>query len=209
LSGKQSPGRRHAASVGDSPCRSKARPVHHRRVARHGLAMRCVPREDGAQHRPSPARPQRRIRGFPGTIPTPPPKTSYEGSGGRVPSSRVARRSRVGMRFARTAAHSSPPPPHGVNSCVNKRVFFFFWRQSRDEVATPGHQAFRPTHSVTTRGTCVVSKYAIPIERSRNPQSSGSLPPLRHEGEMVRPTRLHHRKFGMSMSRAGLAGEWA
>ena len=71
-------------------------------------------------------------------------------------------------------------------------------------VAETDMKRFDLMHQVNTRGTFMVSKYAIPhLEKAKNPHILMILAAARHAGEMVcRHTGYSMAKFGMSLVRA-------
>jgi citronellol/citronellal dehydrogenase len=80
---------------------------------------------------------------------------------------------------------------------------------SRTPVADTDMRRFDLMHQVNTRGTFMVSKYAIPhLEKSANPHILMNSPPLdMREKWFAGSTGYSIAKFGMSLVVLGLAGE--
>src|SRR5579864_2034485 len=76
-------------------------------------------------------------------------------------------------------------------------------------VAHTDMRRFDLMHQINTRGTFMVSKYAVPfLERSTNPHILMLSPPLDMAEKWFAPhTAYSMAKFGMSMAALGLAGE--
>src|SRR5690348_6670945 len=99
----------------------------------------------------------------------------------------------------RTAAHFG-----GLDIVVNNASAI-----SLTPVATTDMRRFDLMHQVNTRGTFLVSKYAIPhLARAANPHILMLSPPLDIQEKWFAPhTAYSIAKFGMSLVALGLAGE--
>src|SRR5215470_9973693 len=101
--------------------------------------------------------------------------------------------------ITRTAAHFG-----GIDIVVNNASAI-----ALASVAATEMRRFDLMHQINTRGTFVVSKYAIPhLAKARNPHILMMSPPLDMAEKWFAPhTAYTMAKFGMSMVALGLAGE--
>jgi citronellol/citronellal dehydrogenase len=136
---------------------------------------------------------------LPGTIHT--AATEIEAAGGRALALAVDVREESAVRdaIARTAAHFG-----GIDIVVNNASAI-----SLTPVADTDMRRFDLMHQINTRGTFMVSKYAIPhLAKAQNPHILMMSPPLDMAEKWFAPhTAYTMAKFGMSMVVLGLAGE--
>jgi len=136
---------------------------------------------------------------LPGTIHT--AAAEIEAAGGRALALAVDVRDEVAVATAieRTAAHFG-----GLDIVVNNASAI-----SPTPAATTDMRRFDLMHQVNTRGTFLVSKYAIPhLARAANPHILMLSPPLDMREKWFAPhTAYSLAKFGMSLVALGLAGE--
>jgi citronellol/citronellal dehydrogenase len=126
---------------------------------------------------------------------------AIEQAGGRALPLAVDVRDEAAVKSAieKTAAHFG-----GLDIVVNNASAV-----SRTPVADTDMKRFDLMHQVNTRGTFIVSKYAIPyLEKSANPHILMNSPPLdMQEKWFAGSTGYSIAKFGMSLVALGLAGE--
>jgi citronellol/citronellal dehydrogenase len=136
---------------------------------------------------------------LPGTIHT--AAAEIAAAGGRALPLAVDVRDEAAVQTAidRTAAHFG-----GLDIVVNNASAV-----SLTPVAATDMRRFDLMHQVNTRGTFLVSKYAIPhLERAANPHILMLSPPLDMRERWFAPhTAYSIAKFGMSLVALGLAGE--
>jgi len=138
---------------------------------------------------------------LPGTIHT--AAAEIEAAGGRALPLAVDVRDEDAVKdaIARTAAHFG-----GIDIVVNNASAISLTPATATEM-----RRFDLMHQINTRGTFMVSKYAIPhLARSGNPHILMMSPPLDMATKWFAPhTAYTMAKFGMSMVVLGLAGELA
>jgi citronellol/citronellal dehydrogenase len=126
---------------------------------------------------------------------------AIEKAGGRALPLAVDVRDEAAVKSAidKTAAHFG-----GLDIVVNNASAV-----SRTPVADTDMKRFDLMHQVNTRGTFMVSKYAIPhLEKAQNPHILMNSPPLdMQEKWFAGSTGYSIAKFGMSLVALGLAGE--
>ena len=126
---------------------------------------------------------------------------AIEQAGGRALPLAVDVRDEAAVKSAieRIAAHFG-----GLDIVVNNASAV-----SRTPVADTDMKRFDLMHQVNTRGTFMVSKYAIPhLEKAQNPHILMNSPPLdMQEKWFAGSTGYSIAKFGMSLVALGLAGE--
>ncbi len=136
---------------------------------------------------------------LPGTIHT--AAAEIEAAGGRALPLAVDVRDEAAVKAAidQAAAHFG-----GLDVVVNNASAI-----SLNPVAATDMRRFDLMHQVNTRGTFLVSKYAIPhLERAANPHILMLSPPLDMREQWFAPhTAYSIAKFGMSLVALGLAGE--
>src|SRR5262250_3652506 len=136
---------------------------------------------------------------LPGTIHT--AAAEIEAAGGRALALAVDVRDEASVKdaIARTAAHFG-----GIDIVVNNASAI-----SLTPVANTDMRRFDLMHQINTRGTFMVSKYAIPhLAKAQNPHILMMSPPLDMAEKWFAPhTAYTMAKFGMSMVVLGLAGE--
>src|SRR5215471_3090065 len=136
---------------------------------------------------------------LPGTIHT--AAAEIEAAGGRALALAVDVRDEASVKdaIARTAAHFG-----GVDIVVNNASAI-----SLTNVTDTDMRRFDLMHQINTRGTFMVSKYAIPhLEKSHNPHILMNSPPLDlQEKWFAGSTGYSIAKYGMSLVALGLAGE--
>jgi citronellol/citronellal dehydrogenase len=136
---------------------------------------------------------------LPGTIHT--AAAEIEAAGGRALALAVDVREEDAVKDAieRTAAHFG-----GIDIVVNNASAISLTR-----VADTDMRRFDLMHQINTRGTFMVSKYAIPhLAKAQNPHILMMSPPLDMAEKWFTPhTAYTMAKFGMSMVVRGLAGE--
>jgi citronellol/citronellal dehydrogenase len=136
---------------------------------------------------------------LPGTIHT--AAAEIEAAGGRALALAVDIREEGAVKDAieRTAAQFG-----GIDIVVNNASAI-----SLGKVADIDMRRFDLMHQINTRGTFMVSKYAIPhLAKAQNPHILMMSPPLDMEEKWFAPhTAYTMAKFGMSMVVLGLAGE--
>jgi citronellol/citronellal dehydrogenase len=136
---------------------------------------------------------------LPGTIHT--AAAEIEAAGGRALPLGVDVRDEAAVKSAieRTAAHFG-----GLDIVVNNASAI-----ALAPVAQTDMRRFDLMHQVNTRGTFMVSKYAIPfLSRAENPHILMLSPPLDMKEKWFAPhTGYSIAKFGMSLVVLGLAGE--
>jgi citronellol/citronellal dehydrogenase len=136
---------------------------------------------------------------LPGTIRT--AAAEIAAAGGRALPLAVDVRDEAAVKTAidRAAAHFG-----GLDIVVNNASAV-----SLTPVAATDMRRFDLMHQVNTRGTFLVSKYAIPhLERAANPHILMLSPPLDMREQWFAPhTAYSIAKFGMSLVALGLAGE--
>ena len=138
---------------------------------------------------------------LPGTIHT--AAAEIQAAGGRALPLAVDVRDEDAVKdaIARTAAHFG-----GIDIVVNNASAISLTPATATEM-----RRFDLMHQINTRGTFMVSKYAIPhLARSGNPHILMMSPPLDMATKWFAPhTAYTMAKFGMSMVVLGLAGELA
>src|SRR5712691_3013801 len=136
---------------------------------------------------------------LPGTIHT--AAAEIEAAGGRALPLAVDVRDEAAVKAAidKTAAHFG-----GIDIVVNNASAV-----SLTSVAETDMRRFDLMHQINTRGTFMVSKYALPhLERAKNPHILMMSPPLDMAEKWFAPhTAYSIAKFGMSLVVLGLAGE--
>src|SRR5580692_8562337 len=136
---------------------------------------------------------------LPGTIHT--AAEAIEKAGGRALPLEVDVRDETAVTdaIARTASHFG-----GIDIVVNNASAI-----ALTTVADTDMKRFDLMHQVNTRGTFLVSKYAIPhLEKAANPHILMLSPPLDMKEKWFAPhTAYTIAKFGMSMVVLGLSGE--
>jgi citronellol/citronellal dehydrogenase len=136
---------------------------------------------------------------LPGTIHT--AAAEIEAAGGRALALPVDVRNEEAVKeaIANTAAHFG-----GIDIVVNNASAISLAR-----VADTDMRRFDLMHQINTRGTFMVSKYAIPyLAKAQNPHILMMSPPLDMAEKWFAPhTAYTMAKFGMSMVVLGLAGE--
>jgi citronellol/citronellal dehydrogenase len=136
---------------------------------------------------------------LPGTIHT--AAAEIEAAGGRALALAVDVREELAVKdaIARTAAHFG-----GIDIVVNNASAI-----SLTTVADTDMRRFDLMHQINTRGTFMVSKYAIPhLAKAKNPHILMMSPPLDMAEKWFSPhTAYTMAKFGMSMVVLGLASE--
>jgi citronellol/citronellal dehydrogenase len=136
---------------------------------------------------------------LPGTIHT--AAAEIEAAGGRALALAVDVRDEGAVKdaIARTATHFG-----GIDIVVNNASAISLTR-----VADTDMRRFDLMHQINTRGTFMVSKYAIPhLAKAANPHILMMSPPLDMAEKWFAPhTAYTMAKFGMSMVVLGLAGE--
>jgi citronellol/citronellal dehydrogenase len=136
---------------------------------------------------------------LPGTIHT--AAAEIEAAGGRALALAVDVRDEEAVKeaIANTAAHFG-----GIDTVVNNASAISLTR-----VADTDMRRFDLMHQINTRGTFMVSKYAIPhLAKAQNPHILMMSPPLDMAEKWFAPhTAYTMAKFGMSMVVLGLAGE--
>jgi citronellol/citronellal dehydrogenase len=136
---------------------------------------------------------------LPGTIHT--AAAEIESAGGRALALAVDVRDEEAVKeaIANTAAHFG-----GIDIVVNNASAI-----SLTQVADTDMRRFDLMHQINTRGTFMVSKYAIPhLAKAQNPHILMMSPPLDMAEKWFAPhTAYTMAKFGMSMVVLGLAGE--
>jgi citronellol/citronellal dehydrogenase len=136
---------------------------------------------------------------LPGTIHT--AAAEIEAAGGRALALAVDIREEGAVKdaIARTAAHFG-----GIDIVVNNASAI-----SLTKIADTDMRRFDLMHQINTRGTFMVSKYAIPhLAKAENPHILMMSPPLDMAEKWFSPhTAYTMAKFGMSMVVLGLAGE--
>jgi citronellol/citronellal dehydrogenase len=163
-----------------------------------GLAVALRAARDGA-HVAIAAKTETPHPKLPGTIHT--AAAEIEAAGGRALALAVDVREEGAVRDAieRTAAHFG-----GIDIVVNNASAI-----SLTPVADTDMRRFDLMHQINTRGTFMVSKYAIPhLAKAQNPHILMMSPPLDMAEKWFAPhTAYTMAKFGMSMVVLGLAGE--
>jgi citronellol/citronellal dehydrogenase len=163
-----------------------------------GLAVALRAARDGANIAIA-AKTQEPHPKLPGTIHT--AATEVEAAGGRALPLAVDIRDEDAVKDAieRTAAHFG-----GIDIVVNNASAI-----TLTPVAATEMRRFDLMHQVNTRGTFMVSKYAIPhLAKASNPHILMMSPPLDMAEKWFSPhTAYTMAKFGMSMVALGLAGE--
>jgi citronellol/citronellal dehydrogenase len=163
-----------------------------------GLAVALRAARDGA-HVAIAAKTETPHPKLPGTIHT--AAAEIEAAGGRALALAVDVREEGAVRDAieRTAAHFG-----GIDIVVNNASAISLTR-----VADTDMRRFDLMHQINTRGTFMVSKYAIPhLAKAQNPHILMMSPPLDMAEKWFAPhTAYTMAKFGMSMVVLGLAGE--
>ena len=184
--------RRHVAQGQDA--------VHHRRLARHRARDRAASRARRRQYR---HRRQDRRRRIPSSkAPSTPPRRQIEKAGGQALPLVVDVRDEAAVKAAidKTAATLRRHRHRGQ-------------QRQRHPAARRSPQTdmkrFDLMHQINTRGTFMVSKYAIPhLEKAANPHILMLSPPLDMKEKWFAPhTAYSMAKFGMSLVVLGLAGE--
>ncbi len=136
---------------------------------------------------------------LPGTIHT--AAAEIEAAGGRALALAIDVREEDAVKDAieRTAAHFG-----GIDIVVNNASAI-----ALTPVAATDMRRFDLMHQINTRGTFMVSKYAIPhLAKAQNPHILMMSPPLDMAEKWFAPhTAYTMAKFGMSMVVLGLAGE--
>jgi citronellol/citronellal dehydrogenase len=136
---------------------------------------------------------------LPGTIHT--AAAEIEAAGGRALALAVDIREEAAVRDAieRTAVQFG-----GIDIVINNASAI-----SLGKVADIDMRRFDLMHQINTRGTFMVSKYAIPhLAKAQNPHILMMSPPLDMEEKWFAPHAAYTMaKFGMSMVVLGLAGE--
>jgi len=163
-----------------------------------GLAVALRAARDGANVAIA-AKTQTPHSKLPGTIHT--AAAEIEAAGGRALALAVDVREEEAVKdaIARTAAHFN-----GIDIVVNNASAI-----SLNRVADTDMRRFDLMHQINTRGTFMVSKYAIPhLAKAQNPHILMMSPPLDMAEKWFAPhTAYTMAKFGMSMVVLGLAGE--
>jgi citronellol/citronellal dehydrogenase len=163
-----------------------------------GLALALRAARDGANVAIA-AKTQTPHPKLPGTIHT--AAAEIEAAGGRALALTVDVRDEDAVKDAveRTAAHFG-----GIDIVVNNASAI-----SLTPVANTDMRRFDLMHQINTRGTFMVSKYAIPhLAKAQNPHILMMSPPLDMAEKWFAPhTAYTMAKFGMSMVVLGLAGE--
>jgi citronellol/citronellal dehydrogenase len=163
-----------------------------------GLALALRAARDGAQVAIA-AKTDMPHPKLPGTIHT--AAAEIEAAGGRALALPVDVRDEEAVKaaIANTAAHFG-----GIDIVVNNASAISLTR-----VADTDMRRFDLMHQVNTRGTFMVSKYAIPhLAKAQNPHILMMSPPLDMAEKWFAPhTAYTMAKFGMSMVVLGLAGE--
>ena len=163
-----------------------------------GLAVALRAARDGA-HVAIAAKTETPHPKLPGTIHT--AAAEIEAAGGRALALAVDVREEDAVKDAieRTAAHFG-----GIDIVVNNASAISLTR-----VADTDMRRFDLMHQINTRGTFMVSKYAIPhLAKAQNPHILMMSPPLDMAEKWFTPhTAYTMAKFGMSMVVLGLAGE--
>ena len=163
-----------------------------------GLAVALRAARDGANVAIA-AKTQTPHSKLPGTIHT--AAAEIEAAGGRALALAVDVREEEAVKDAieRTAAHFN-----GIDIVVNNASAI-----SLNRVADTDMRRFDLMHQINTRGTFMVSKYAIPhLAKAQNPHILMMSPPLDMAEKWFAPhTAYTMAKFGMSMVVLGLAGE--
>jgi len=163
-----------------------------------GLAVALRAARDGA-HVAIAAKTETPHPKLPGTIHT--AAAEIEAAGGRALALGVDVREESAVRDAieRAAAHFG-----GIDIVVNNASAISVTR-----VADTDMRRFDLMHQINTRGTFMVSKYAIPhLAKAQNPHILMMSPPLDMAEKWFAPhTAYTMAKFGMSMVVLGLAGE--
>ena len=163
-----------------------------------GLAVALRAARDGANVAIA-AKTQTPHSKLPGTIHT--AAAEIEAAGGRARARAVDGREEEAVKdaIARTAAHFN-----GIDIVVNNASAI-----SLNRVADTDMRRFDLMHQINTRGTFMVSKYAIPhLAKAQNPHILMMSPPLDMAEKWFAPhTAYTMAKFGMSMVVLGLAGE--
>src|SRR5215813_359016 len=163
-----------------------------------GLALALAAARDGANIAIA-AKTEAPHPKLPGTIHT--AAAEIEAAGGRALPLAVDVRDEAAVKTAidRTAAHFG-----ALDIVVNNASAI-----SLTPVATTDMRRFDLMHQVNTRGTFLVSKYAIPhLARAANPHILMLSPPLDMQEIWFAPhTAYSIAKFGMSLVVLGLAGE--
>jgi citronellol/citronellal dehydrogenase len=163
-----------------------------------GLAVALRAARDGANVAIA-AKTQEPHPKLPGTIHT--AAAEIEAAGGRALPLAVDIRDEDAVKDAieRTAAHFG-----GIDIVVNNASAI-----ALTPAANTDMRRFDLMHQINTRGTFMVSKYAIPhLAKSANPHILMMSPPLDMAEKWFAPhTAYTMAKFGMSMVTLGLAGE--
>jgi citronellol/citronellal dehydrogenase len=163
-----------------------------------GLAVALRAARDGANIAIA-AKTQEAHPKLPGTIHT--AAAEIEAAGGRALPLAVDVRDDEAVKDAieRTAAHFG-----GIDIVVNNASAI-----SLTPVAATEMRRFDLMHQINTRGTFMVSKFAIPhLAKAQNPHILMMSPPLEMAEKWFSPhTAYTMAKFGMSMVVLGLAGE--
>jgi citronellol/citronellal dehydrogenase len=163
-----------------------------------GLAVALRAARDGANVAIA-AKTQEPHPKLPGTIHT--AAAEIEAAGGRALPLAVDIRDEDAVEdaIARTAAHFG-----GIDIVVNNASAIAI-----TPVAATEMRRFDLMHQINTRGTFMVSKYAIPhLAKAQNPHILMMSPPLDMAEKWFAPhTAYTMAKFGMSMVALGLAGE--
>jgi citronellol/citronellal dehydrogenase len=163
-----------------------------------GLAVALRAARDGA-HVAIAAKTETPHPKLPGTIHT--AAAEIEAAGGRALALAVDVREEEAVKEAieRTAEHFG-----GIDIVVNNASAISLTR-----VADTDMRRFDLMHQINTRGTFMVSKYAIPhLAKAQNPHILMMSPPLDMAEKWFAPhTAYTMAKFGMSMVVLGLAGE--
>jgi citronellol/citronellal dehydrogenase len=163
-----------------------------------GLAIALRAARDGAQIAIA-AKTETPHPKLPGTIHT--AAKEIEAAGGRALPLAVDVRDEEAVKAAieKTAAHFG-----GIDIVVNNASAV-----SLTGIAATDMRRFDLMHQINTRGTFMVSKYALPhLERAENPHILMMSPPLDMKEKWFAPhTAYSMAKFGMSLVVLGLAGE--
>jgi citronellol/citronellal dehydrogenase len=163
-----------------------------------GLAIALRAARDGAQIAIA-AKTETPHPKLPGTIHT--AAKEIEAAGGRALPLAVDIRDEDAVKAAieKTAAHFG-----GIDIVVNNASAV-----SLTGIAATDMRRFDLMHQINTRGTFMVSKYALPhLERANNPHILMMSPPLDMKEKWFAPhTAYSIAKFGMSLVVLGLAGE--
>ena len=199
--------RRGARRLRRVPCPQKVRPtmslswkdaVHHRRLARHRAGDRAArrPRRRQRGDRRQDRRPHPKL---PGTIYT--AAEEIERAGGKALPLVVDVRDEAMVKEAidETAARFG-----GIDIVVNNASAI-----SLTPAAATDMKRYDLMQQINTRGTFVVSKWAIPhLQKAANPHILMISPPLDMKEKWFAPhTAYTIAKFGMSLVVLGLAGE--